>query len=249
MARFTAIAIIAIAAFSLTGMDTADPIQVARPADSPHPIEEAETQAPAVDPTPPTVGNAAVAAVQDDARRTIAEDPTITWARSRFKDAGLELPNIEIVVFDSTIDCDGRVGYYYADAGRLELCRLDKKTVLHELAHAWANHNLTAENRAGFVRLRNLTSWNDDGEPWKHRATEHAAETISWALMDRETTVPWVSEDGAETRRLLTIDNSSPRELTEAYRFLTGLDLHFDRSLGEENTVRTVSPELLRAGQ
>ncbi len=173
-------------------------------------------------------------------------EPMLAWALDRFRLAGLELPELDIIVHGSTADCGGHVGYYVTSTNQLHVCRLDKKSVLHELAHAWADHNLTDRDRRAFVQLRGLADWNDHGQDWNQRATEHAAETLTWALMDRETTVRWIDGDGTETRRLLRIEESSPDELAAAYRLLTGDDAPF-RVSDAEASRPTFSPELHRA--
>lgn len=182
----------------------------------------------------------------DQATRPTMEpiDPEIRWALGRFESAGLELPDLTFVVFDSTIDCDGSGGYYFAGRKTLYICQLDEKTVLHELAHAWADQMLTDAQRRSFAEFRGADGWNNVNDEWKDRATEQAAETIAWALTDEERTVKWVLEDGTSTRRLLTIDDSSPSQLAEAYRRLTGLDLPVDRQVSHDQPGSDFSPEV-----
>jgi len=174
-------------------------------------------------------------------------DPLILRAVGRFASAGLELPDLTFVVFDSTIDCDASSGYYFASSRTLHICKLDDKTVLHELAHAWAGHTLTDAQKTSFAEFRGADGWNNADDKWKDRATEQAAETIAWALADEERTVAWVLEDGTATRRLLTIDNSTPEQLAESYRQLTGMDLPPDRPTPPGQPVFDDSPELQRA--
>ena len=175
---------------------------------------------------------------------TDEQSEIIEWAKGRFESAGLVLPDVNFIVHDSISMCDGHVGYYWAETNTLELCRLDEKTLLHELAHAWANQNLTNEQRETFIELRGLDSWNDQQTEWEDRATEHAAETIMWALLDHDATVRWVDQTGTETRTLLTIGNSSPTALAEAYGTLTGRQPPF----GNQTTGTTTdySPEQRR---
>jgi hypothetical protein len=148
----------------------------------------------------------------------------LDWARDRFGGAGLDFPAVEFVFHDSSRDCYQHVGLYFPAANSLHMCRLDKKTVLHELAHAWAHHSLSEEQRQQFVAFSDAASWNDNDVAWEYRATEYAAEAMTWALMDQDITVRWINEDGSMTRILLTIANSSPRDLAAAYRQLTGLE-------------------------
>lgn len=155
---------------------------------------------------------------------TDAERTLIDWATLRFVSAGLTPPSVVFVFHPSTIDCYGHVGLYYAKSDTLHVCRLDKPTILHELAHAWLDENLTTATIATFVTSRDLTTWNGAEESWELRATEHAAEIIAWALLDRNRLVRWVGEDGEESYRLLTVPRSSPAELADGFELLTGTE-------------------------
>ncbi len=155
---------------------------------------------------------------------TDAEQTLIDWAIHRFLSAGLTPPSADFVFHPSAIDCYGHVGLYYPQSDTVHMCRLDKHSILHELAHAWVHENLTSTAKAAFVTSRDLMTWNDHDKPWELRGTEHAAETIAWALLDRNRLVRWVGEDGAESYRLLTIPDSGPAELASAFELLTGVE-------------------------
>ena len=165
--------------------------------------------------------------------------------RGLYADEGLDLPEIRLVVQDSLQECNGRVGRYDERNNELWLCRIDLDTVLHELAHAWIDHNLGAPGRAEFVALRGLPEWNDRTQPWAERGSEQAAEIIMWAVSDRERTVRWV-EDGIEARRLLSIDNSSPEDLFAGYELMVGKAPR--RPIAEISIQTTFSPEAMRRG-
>jgi hypothetical protein len=149
----------------------------------------------------------------------------VEFAHGRFEAHGLDVPHIDIIFFDSLAQCDGRKGRYYPDSGLIEMCTNEKATLLHEMAHAWARANLTAEEREAFVELRGLPSWNDHDHSWETRGTEHVAETIVWALSDEPTHVKWVetSSDGTDRveHRLLTIE-VNVETLSENFHLLTG---------------------------
>lgn len=145
----------------------------------------------------------------------------VDWARGRFVAAGLDFPEVDVVAHDDLFDCGGHVGLYHPGRRLLELCRADSESVLHELAHAWADFNLSDADRAAFTAYRGVAGWNDQSEEWRDRATEHVAEIMVWALMDRDTTVKWV-EDGVAEWRLLTIPDSSPERLAAGFEMLTG---------------------------
>jgi hypothetical protein len=84
-----------------------------------------------------------------------------------------------------------------------------KKTILHEFAHAWTEHALTAAARERFLDLRGLDTWGDDEFPWEEQGSEQAAEIIAWALMD-------------EDLQLTRFRDAGPAALSQAYAQLTG---------------------------
>ncbi len=174
-----------------------------------------------------------------------ADAAVIEWAQARFAAAGMELPDVDIVVLDDLRDCGGHVGRYYPGRNVLELCRVDNASVLHELAHAWTDLNLDDAARRAFVEHRTVGGWNDRGDSWEIRATEQAAEIIVWALMDRATTVRWV-EAGIAGRRLLSIPDSGPDRLVAGFELLTGLEVPEYRRIGEHTSVVDFSPEARR---
>ncbi len=149
----------------------------------------------------------------------------VDWARTRFEDAGLELPEVDIQFHSNIMVCNGRVGIYHANSDLIVMCRVDKMSMLHELAHVWARSGLTDGDRSKFVALRGLSTWNDHSLAWAQRGTEHAAEIVTWALMDRNMLIPsTIANAGASQRtwRLPTIGNSDPDQLAAAYELLTG---------------------------
>jgi hypothetical protein len=142
----------------------------------------------------------------DDAPRPSSASPRITidsaspewtrrveWALERFRNAGLALPEMAITVHDDDdAPCDGNSGLYLPnDPVELHVCtpapvdsRPARVTTLHELAHAWAESQLNAAERAAFLELRGLDAWYDPRLPPHERGAEHAAEVVSWGLMD-----------------------------------------------------------------
>ena len=150
--------------------------------------------------------------------RTQADAVLTEWALSRFEQAGLSLPPLTIAFHDDKQPCEGNIGYYRSTTpARIDICGFNsdrflvtpKKTILHELGHAWARHTLTDQTRHTFCRLRGLTVWNDDDTPWEEQGSEQAAEIIAWALFDQELT-------------LGKIGNAQPPSLARAYLALTG---------------------------
>lgn len=145
-------------------------------------------------------------------------DATLTqWALARFQRAGLQLPPLAIAFHDVKQPCDGHPGFYRSGTpAHIDICGFawnqsptaPKKTILHELAHAWDRHNLTEDIRLRFLRFRGLDTWGDEQTPWEEQGFEHAAEVIAWALMDRELD-------------MVTIRDADPTTLAQAYELLT----------------------------
>jgi hypothetical protein len=116
----------------------------------------------------------------------------VEWGLERFRDTGLLLPAMAITVHDNDAPCDGNSGLYLPnDPVEVHLCTLGpvdsrtaRVTTLHELAHAWAEFQLSTDERAAFLELRGLDVWYDRRVPPHERGNEHAAEVVSWGLMD-----------------------------------------------------------------
>lgn len=154
---------------------------------------------------------------------TAEEQQIIDWALRLFEEAGLQLPRLEIGFYDTKDACGGNKGTYRPQpigVARVRVCDWHdretlreawrRKTLVHELAHAWAHHNLDDEHRQEFVEHRGLDHWNDRDEAWQTRGTEHAAEVITWGIIDRPMRVD------------VRIEATRVEQLTEAYELLTG---------------------------
>lgn len=154
----------------------------------------------------------------------------VAWALGRFDAAGLTPPTITSVTFTLYSErCDDFRAYWHATPEGDELtycfdedlaCRDDtcagftpagRAAVLHELAHAWMHATLDEDVERRFADHVRLEVWDDRTVAWDRRAVEHAAETISWGLMDREV-------------RMLMIGNPDPEHLAAGFRILTGRD-------------------------
>jgi hypothetical protein len=150
----------------------------------------------------------------------------IEWGLDRFRDAGLPLPAMSITVHDDGAPCDGNSGRYLPnDPVEVHLCtrgtadsRVAKLTTVHELAHAWAESQLSADERAAFLELRGLDVWNDQRCPRHERGAEHAAEVVSWGLMD-------------EMIPIVRIYNAEPADLAIAFDLLVGRPPQWSRGL------------------
>ena len=91
-----------------------------------------------------------------------------------------------------------------------------EETILHEIAHAWAAHNLSDDQRQAFVDLRGLDTWFGDA-PWHERGSEQAAVIIAWGL-------------GETSRRPTWMPNRDLDSLTKAFNQLVGTDPITDTS-------------------
>jgi hypothetical protein len=146
-----------------------------------------------------------------------AETEMIGWALERFEQAGLELPATVITFHDDHAGCGGSSGLYRpGDPAEVHLCipaerpaKARKLIALHELGHAWAETRTDESTRQAFLEERGIDTWQDPGRQPHLWGAEHAAETISWALMD-------------EPVRIIRIYDAAPAQLTSAYRVLTG---------------------------
>lgn len=156
---------------------------------------------------------------------SIEQQELVDFARSRFDRAGLELPDVAIEFPEDEGRCYGYGGVYLPSEYVVRICRPSKTTAVHELAHAWAETTLDADDRAAFLRLRGLQSWTG-AESWEERGAEQAAEIITWGIMDEDITVPWLTHgpDGSTSYswRLFKVPDSDPARLVEAYELLTG---------------------------
>lgn len=142
---------------------------------------------------------------------TPSQRALVVWALHRYARAGLVLAPLDVTFHTDPSGCQGNSGLYAAE--RLDVCVADaseyaRKTVVHELAHAWCEANLSPADQRWFLRLRGLTTWGSLSQPWGLRGAEQAAEIITWGVGDRAT--PPLLED------------DDPAQLRLAYEGLTG---------------------------
>ena len=168
------------------------------------------------------LGSAVPAGSSSDAivvtgRATATEITLAEWGVDRFARAGLDLPATVVEFAEDPTACSGNtaVAVHGADTPRIIVCTDDdasgvvvRRTLLHELAHIWAQEALDATTTSAFLSLRGLDSWSD-AETWSERGSEHAAEIITWALMDTELSM-W------------TLADHDPAGMAAAYELLTG---------------------------
>ena len=139
------------------------------------------------------------------------------WAVDRFAIAGLPLPSMDITVHRHTRPCEGNSGLYrHGPPVEVHVCstgdadtRAARMISLHELAHAWAETYLTPGQREQFLELRELDSWVDPDRGTYEWGAEHAAEVVSWGLMDAPV-------------EIIRIDDTDPAALEAAFQLLVG---------------------------
>jgi hypothetical protein len=161
-------------------------------------------------------GTVAPAAVTIDAS-SAAWVEQVEWGVGRFRRAGLELPPMAVTVHADRAPCDGNDGLFRPRVPvEVHLCspaptgsRAARLITLHELAHAWAETQLTGDRRASFLAHRRLRAWRDPALAPHEWGAEHAAEVVSWGLMD-------------EVVPIVRIYDAEPEVLSVAFEHLTG---------------------------
>ena len=137
---------------------------------------------------------------------TATQRETISWAIARFAAAGLQLPDLDIRF---PVFCDGKGAIYHVGESSIDFCRVSRKNVLHELAHAWDDTS-GAVDREAFMALRGVSVWFGGLDvPSEEQGSEHLAVIVAWGLMD----------PGAGSAHGLP--HNSDAELTEAFELLT----------------------------
>ncbi len=157
----------------------------------------------AMAPLQPTFGDILIEETVDP-----TDEALVDWAMDRYREAGLSLPTIRLSFHSDSAPCEGAMGGHRLEDGisRVYICVVEfgatrqlkvKRTLLHEFAHAWDNHYLDDATRSAFMDLAGLDGWSFD-TPYDERGSEHAAETITWGLLDRPLlfgefgeTTPW----------------------------------------------------------
>lgn len=170
--------------------------------------------APPIDPSKP--GITYIDQPSDDQREIVE------WAVEQYRTVGLQLPDLRI---SFPVTCGGKAGRYFVGQGRVELCRPNRKLVLHEFAHAWDDHS--SIDREAFLEMRGLDSWYEQpGERSNMTGGEQLALILAWGLMHVDVTHPrseWAGQPLDEQPRYLPgLHDSSPEVLTEFFEMLTG---------------------------
>jgi len=153
-----------------------------------------------------------------------ADEVAYEWTQALFSAAGFEFPEVAVEFHRNEEACGGVRGRAYladGDLATIVVCAVHenpaveetwrKRTLLHELAHAWIDQNVTAESVSAFTELRGLEEWSSREVNWENRATEHAAEILMWGLQDGDYNIDF------------RIDGNSCDELSAGYEILTGI--------------------------
>lgn len=139
--------------------------------------------------------------------RNPADGYLVSWAQGRWHAAGLSLPPVDVIFHDRREGCAGHIGIFAnGDRPSIHLCIGDeplsvggRKTVLHELGHAWAAAHLEDAERIALARRWERPGWNEPDLRWHERGSEVLAEVIAWGLMDRSLEMPalpgWGTDD------------------------------------------------------
>lgn len=150
------------------------------------------------------------------------ERQIVEWAVQRYRDVGMQLPDLQIS-FPAT--CAGKAGRYLVGQSTVEMCRPTRKLALHELAHAWDDNS--SIDRQAFLEYRGLDHWYEQpGERSNLTGGEQLALVVTWGFMNVDITAPsseWPGQPRDEQPRYLPgLDDSSPETLTELFVMLTG---------------------------
>lgn len=128
---------------------------------------------------------------------TPAEAALVDWAIGRFDEIGFELPVVRVSFYEDTAPCGGHDGRFVQAGGiaEISICVPDlgtaafdllrRRTLLHELAHAWDVANLDDADRDELLGIVAAASWAAPTSDPDQRGVERFAETLVWGLYDQ----------------------------------------------------------------
>ena len=98
-------------------------------------------------------------------------------ALARFRNNGLELPDLEVRFFGDLADCRGHLGLFQRSftPWRILICSDMAFVPSHELAHAWEAATLSDQDRTRYLQARGLSHWDAPDVRWSSRGQEDAA--------------------------------------------------------------------------
>ena len=151
-----------------------------------------------------------------------ADEIAYKWTQDLFTAAGFEFPIVAVEFHRNEEACGGargRTHFTDEDLATIVVCATHnnpevedswrQRTLLHELAHAWIDQNVSTERTRAFMELRGLDEWSSRNVAWEKRATEHAAEILMWGLQDGDYKIDF------------RIEGTESDELTAGYQLLT----------------------------
>lgn len=107
----------------------------------------------------------------------------VTSAIGRFEAARLDLPLTHVRPASFGDRCQPRGRAMNSWPVRIvRVCAVQEEVVVHELAHVWTFVNLSEGDRHEFALRRGTPTWRSREHPWMDRASEHAADIITWYL-------------------------------------------------------------------
>lgn len=157
------------------------------------------------------------------------DDERLAWVMEQFAAGGLTVTDVDVRFYSDPIPCRGNRGLHTREDGVnvVSVCGSPasgrKRTLLHEVSHAWVAQNVSDQLRDEFMDLRGVAVWNDHDVDWEERGTEHAAEIVVWGIGDHPC---WHTPAAALAKR-------SSDELTEAFELLTGIEPRCDADAPE----------------
>lgn len=116
---------------------------------------------------------------------SVDEQRRLDEALARYAEAGLELPDLEVVFADDPDVCSGHDGLFRTSTSpwQVLVCSDMEFVVTHELAHAWDAANLDDIDREWYTDRRGLTTWDSSDADWVDRGVEDLAFMIQQNLM------------------------------------------------------------------
>lgn len=111
------------------------------------------------------------------------EERIVASAIARFEAASLDLPltHVRKITLEDRCQPRGKALNIWP-VKVAKICVVQEDVVVHELAHAWTFVHLSGDDRLDFALRRGTPTWRSREHPWMDRASEHAADIITWYL-------------------------------------------------------------------
>ena len=130
---------------------------------------------------PPRTSLAPSVAVLD---ASAAEQRLLDGALTRFRDAGMRLPDLRVTFHDDEAPCHGHLGWFSARTRpwSVHVCSDLPFVVTHELAHAWIDAHVGRAEEQAILDATGLEHWRGEDVPWQERGVERTAFVIQQVL-------------------------------------------------------------------